>query len=401
MDTVDNGGRSQAILIVTAIFLGISLVAVCLRCFVRTRLVRAFGWDDIVMVVAMVSISWAWGQATRVLISSQVLNLAFAICGIIGAKNGMGRKLAHFVTSPPTIGAENFRRALLCWWLGQVFYVTTCVVAKISIIITLLRITVDRVHAWILYAALYLATAVGLLFFFFTIFQCHPVNLFWNRLSERGTCVDTQILIDIAYVYSVGTAVTDLTIALLPIALIWNLRMKRRTKAAVAGILGIGCLASAAVIVRIPFVKHYQDKEFLCTSYRTSPSSIPTGLIVDSADNTYQISIWSNVEAGLGITAGSLTTLRPLGRFFKGGSSGSHSHSQNRTSYPLSSSMERGGYRANSKRGDQERGHKIWAGSEVDDYHGVTTTIMSSHRPNPSSSEEDLNPKDDRWRMRD
>ncbi|KAJ5233142.1 hypothetical protein N7468_006098 [Penicillium chermesinum] len=363
MDTVDNGGRSQAILIVTAIFLGISLVAVCLRCFVRTRLVRAFGWDDIVMVVAM------------------VLNLAFAICGIIGAKNGMGRKLAHFVTSPPTIGAENFRRALLCWWLGQVFYVTTCVVAKISIIITLLRITVDRVHAWILYAALYLATAVGLLFFFFTIFQCHPVNLFWNRLSERGTCVDTQILIDIAYVYSVGTAVTDLTIALLPIALIWNLRMKRRTKAAVAGILGIGCLASAAVIVRIPFVKHYQDKEFLY--------------------NTYQISIWSNVEAGLGITAGSLTTLRPLGRFFKGGSSGSHSHSQNRTSYPLSSSMERGGYRANSKRGDQERGHKIWAGSEVDDYHGVTTTIMSSHRPNPSSSEEDLNPKDDRWRMRD
>jgi len=47
--------RSKAILIVTCVFLGISLVSVILRCFVRTRIVRAFGWDDGVMVVAMVS----------------------------------------------------------------------------------------------------------------------------------------------------------------------------------------------------------------------------------------------------------------------------------------------------------------------------------------------------------
>lgn len=47
--------RSKAIIIVTSVFLGISLVSVILRCFVRTRIVRAFGWDDTVMVVAMVS----------------------------------------------------------------------------------------------------------------------------------------------------------------------------------------------------------------------------------------------------------------------------------------------------------------------------------------------------------
>jgi hypothetical protein len=51
---LDNS-RSRAILIVTSIFLGLSLVSVILRCFVRTRIVRAFGWDDGVMVVAMVS----------------------------------------------------------------------------------------------------------------------------------------------------------------------------------------------------------------------------------------------------------------------------------------------------------------------------------------------------------
>jgi hypothetical protein len=37
--------------------------------------------------------------------------------------------------------------------------------------------------------------------------------------------------------------------------------------------------------------------------------------------------------------------------------------------------------------------HQLWTGSEMDDYHGVTTTIMGSQHPNPpSSSEEDLNP---------
>ena len=129
-----------------------------------------------------------------------------------------------------------------CWWLGQILYVSTCVVAKISIIITLLRITVERIHAWILYAAISLATVVGFIFFFFTIFQCHPVNFFWNNLGEKGTCIDKNLLIGIAYLYSVGAAVTDLIIGLLPIALIWNLRMNSRTKFAIAGILGIGCM---------------------------------------------------------------------------------------------------------------------------------------------------------------
>lgn len=48
-------GRSQTIFIVTTVFLGISFIAVCLRCFVRIKIVRAFGWDDTLMVFAMVN----------------------------------------------------------------------------------------------------------------------------------------------------------------------------------------------------------------------------------------------------------------------------------------------------------------------------------------------------------
>lgn len=66
------GSGSEAIVAVTAVFLAISLLTVSLRCYVRLRVVRAFGWDDGFMVVAM------------------TLNVAFAICGFIGASYGMG-----------------------------------------------------------------------------------------------------------------------------------------------------------------------------------------------------------------------------------------------------------------------------------------------------------------------
>ena len=51
---VEFKGRSEQIFVVTIIFLGISFISVCLRCFVRLKLVKAFGWDDIFMVFAMV-----------------------------------------------------------------------------------------------------------------------------------------------------------------------------------------------------------------------------------------------------------------------------------------------------------------------------------------------------------
>ncbi|KAJ5593701.1 hypothetical protein N7537_010605 [Penicillium hordei] len=339
--------HNKAILIVTSVFFGISLVSVILRCFVRTQVVRAWGWDDGTMVIAM------------------AFNTAFAICGIIGCKYGLGRELSYFTLHP-----DDLQRAMLCWWVGQLFYVLTCVVAKLSIIIALLRITISRIHAYILYAAMGLATAIGLIFFFFTVFQCSPVDYFWHRVqpNTHGSCINKTTLIGVAYLYSVGAAITDLTIGLLPVALIWNLRMNRRTKVAINAILGIGCIASAAVIIRIPYMPTYKDPDFLYA--------------------TYQLSIWSNVEAGIGITAGCLTTFRPLVRFFRDGSSVTTPNS-----FSLSHNIAGGFHRsAPSKQVSRDDAHQLWTGRGSDEYHGVTTTISGSRQKQHSSSEEQLAP---------
>ncbi|KAE8381760.1 hypothetical protein BDV26DRAFT_255062 [Aspergillus bertholletiae] len=290
--TMGHGG-SNAIIIITAIFLGISLVAVCLRCFVRLRIVRAFGCDDALIVAAM------------------VLNVGFAVCTFLGASSGMGKTMAYLADRP-----EDVRRGFLFWWLGQIMYIITVTVGRLSIAITLLRLTVERIHKWILYAVMALSTAVGVVFFFFTIFQCQPISYYWDRLLIDGHCMDIGSLLGIVYMYSGVAAVCDFTMGILPVFLIWRLQMNRRTKAAVAGILGIACIASAAVIVRIPFLSSAKSEDFLHA--------------------TTEISIWSNVEAGLGITAGSLATVRPIIRMWSSMASSIPSQHSLIASYPIS-----------------------------------------------------------------
>lgn len=105
--------------------------------------------------------------------------------------------------------------------------------------------------------------------------------------------------------------------------------------------------------------------------------------------NTTQISIWSNIEAGLGIIAGSLTTFRPLIRYFRD-QSYARSYNRNAGSYPLNSSTN------TPKQADPEDAQRLWPGSDPYNPH-VQTVVMSNGRvtalqPGASSSEEDLYP---------
>jgi hypothetical protein len=50
---VDN--RGPELLAVCSLFVAMAFVSVVLRCYVRLHLVKAFGWDDGFMVLALVS----------------------------------------------------------------------------------------------------------------------------------------------------------------------------------------------------------------------------------------------------------------------------------------------------------------------------------------------------------
>ncbi|CAG5179638.1 uncharacterized protein ALTATR162_LOCUS9386 [Alternaria atra] len=212
----------------------------------------------------------------------------FATCAIAGVHYGTGR---HFKDLSP----EGIYKALRYWWLCYIAYCLSMIGAKISIGLFLLRITPKKIHHWIIYTVMGLTVLTGIVFLFVTVFQCMPISYFWGQaLGADGSCINIYVIIGLTYLYSVISAICDFTFGLLPIVLVWDLNMSKNSKIALIPILSMACVASIAVIVRMGFVMKFVTNDFLY--------------------DTVDIAIWSDIEQGLAITAGSLATLRPLYR---------------------------------------------------------------------------------------
>ncbi|RMZ69343.1 integral membrane [Pyrenophora seminiperda CCB06] len=156
-----------------------------------------------------------------------------------------------------------------------------------------LRIYATQAHHYrIIITAMFVSVVAGATFFFVCLFQCYPISFMWDRTSQEGKCIDNTVITVLGYIYSVFSIISDFTFAIIPGFLVWHLQLKRRTKVALIPLITMGCIASAAVIARLPFVHFFNSPDFLWS--------------------TLDIAIWSTVEQGLAITAGSLATLRPL-----------------------------------------------------------------------------------------
>lgn len=268
------GDRSLSARAVAGTFLALAWIAVSLRCYVRIKIVKSFGKDDWFMVMAL------------------SFYTMFCACMITASFYGTGKHEANLSEAHIVI-------ALRLWWLCEVSYCLTSVAVKASICLFLLRITVRRLHIWILYSVMVVTIFAGIVFMLVLLLQCHPVTYFWNK-DQSGHCISWTVIIAMSWVWSVFAATCDFTVGIVPVFLVWGLKMDTRTKVAVVSILGLACIASCAVIVRFPFLHTFSDPDFLWA--------------------TTDIALWTNIEVGLGIFASSLATLRPLIRVVKNNS---------------------------------------------------------------------------------
>ncbi|PWY73012.1 hypothetical protein BO70DRAFT_389302 [Aspergillus heteromorphus CBS 117.55] len=349
-------GHSLGIFICAAVLMGVCTVLVILRSFVRIFLVRAFGWDDALMIVAL------------------VLLIAMNTCWMIGAEHGVGHRNVEFTD------LKTMEQARLLWWLSQIFYMWSSAFAKISIAIALLRLAVNKIQRIILWTVIGLVIAIGLMIWLTFVLDCQPVSYFWMAVDTNvhGNCGDPDTLLTIAYVYSSLTIISDGTLGIMPGILLWQLKMNQRTKAALAAVLSLGAIASVAVIIRLPFLHTYKDPDFLYS--------------------TFQIIIWSMLETGIGIAAGSLATLRALFRWVLEEASGyGRSSSRGKRTegqHPLASlTTDR------PKKGSQ---HISYWRPDLSKTNGLMVTTVSSpmapsHMSFPNSSQENLNPNTEPW----
>ena len=174
----------------------------------------------------------------------------------------------------------------------EIFYLVTIIFLKLSLGVFFLRICVKKWQKYFIYCVMIFNTFINIFDAFFLTFMCgKPGNFLLAGLE--GKCLPNKVLVGVAYQQGAVTTSTDFIYALLPITILWNANMDRRTKSVCIFVLSLGAFGSICSCVRFKYLDGL-------------------GISPEFFWNAANISIWSTIELGAGIVAGSLATLRPL-----------------------------------------------------------------------------------------
>lgn len=109
---------------------------------------------------------------------------------------------------------------------------------KISLVLLYLDIFPTSKARLVAYILLTWITVNSLINFFVTLFNCRPVNAFWDR-DVKGKCIDINAF---GYAASATAIAQDIALLIYPLVCIRQLQMQRHRKIAVGVMFSIGTL---------------------------------------------------------------------------------------------------------------------------------------------------------------
>ncbi|GKT40414.1 uncharacterized protein ColSpa_00595 [Colletotrichum spaethianum] len=269
--------RSGQVLAVAVLFFVLCWIAVGLRIYCRGWITRSLGVDDKLMIGLMVYSELAW----------KLIFTVYLITQIQGVRYGTGR---HKIDLSP----EHNRDALMYWYICELLYIISTCLLKISVGYFLLRVSIRRTHIWILRILILGTVLFGTTYFFMVMFQCRPIQTFWEQSPRvEGKCFSKRVVLIMTYTASIINCLADWSFGILPLFIVWSLSLPKRTRLLAFGILSFAAIGSAATVVRSVYIPTLLDGD-------------------DFLWATTDVALWSTVEPGIGITAASIATLRPL-----------------------------------------------------------------------------------------
>lgn len=188
-------------------------------------------------------------------------------------------------------------------------YALTSVFLKISLGFFFLRIIIEPWQRVVIYICMAISTIYGFVYFGIVTFGCgDPANFLLRTVQHKCISIP-DVIIPASYVHTALNAATDWVMAMLPIVTIWKLNMPRITKFWAYLLLALGAAGSIVSLIRFGYVEGLRPgKHFFKQSAK--------------------FALYSTIEPGLGITAVSFATLRPLfKKCLEGAKSVSHSQS--------------------------------------------------------------------------
>ncbi|KAI0167989.1 integral membrane family protein [Pestalotiopsis sp. NC0098] len=259
-----------------AAFLALTWASVLLRTYVRAIMLN-FQTDDWFMVIAQINFT---------------ISCTFIFKGV---QYGIGRH-------NKSLDQLDEIQGLKYQALATATYVANMMFIKLSIAVFLLRLAPHNLYRYILHASILIVSIWSIVLFFWNLFQCHPVEAQWDYriLADDKTafCVPADEVVAAAYSLSVMTILSDWLYALIPIPMVWHVKMTKQAKTTVVLVLGLGIFASVATLIRLKFLADLTQLDDLLFA-------------------TTDTMIWTIVEPGVAIVAASLITIRPLLRAWR------------------------------------------------------------------------------------
>ncbi|RYP10596.1 hypothetical protein DL764_000566 [Monosporascus ibericus] len=282
------------IIAVVTVFHALALLCVGLRVYAKIWATRAPWWDDVFIVCSAICAIGGW------------------VVFIIQIPHGLGKhqdtiERAHY---------KIFQHA--AFWQSVISATTSLMFLKISIALTLLRLGFSRWYRWSIWAIIFASICFFISGIFTFFFFCRPLEGFWDqslkpvctshRLSlyqpnplgvdlltkHKGltcsSCAPIRVLVRGGLSNTIFNIASDVALASLPVPVVWRLKMDRRTRLYVIGILSLGYLAVAMGIVKGFYQFSYGSTEdktlYAAPSYSTSAAGDVNSTTVHKAYNS-------------------------------------------------------------------------------------------------------------------
>ncbi|KMK59318.1 integral membrane protein [Aspergillus fumigatus Z5] len=231
---VDPLTRGNGALIVNIVCLSFAFVVTLLRLYTRLKITYSPGLDDALIVIA--------------------LGFAIAMCAVTSLATVQYGWNRHMWDVPPmwlsTVSKLNL--------VFQILFSLASSVTKLSLLWFCKRLLgagskgLYRTYNWCLIGGMAFVSLTCALFLLFSIFQCNPIHAYWDLAPTYPyKCLNDGAIVFSASVINIFT---DFLVTVLPMPLIWNLKLPTRQRIAVISIFSLGIVVNVAGSVRTVYV---------------------------------------------------------------------------------------------------------------------------------------------------
>ncbi|KAK1987201.1 integral membrane protein [Colletotrichum cereale] len=223
--------RGPANQIVALALLGISTVVLAIRVYTRRCISNAFGWDDILIVLAFIP------------------STGFVVLGVIASHHyGWGR---HVWDMPMWMHTGSLQFSLAC----QILFDLATSFTKLSMLALIYRIASaasNKLRTLVMALQVFISVNC-IVFMLVSMLQCRPLQLYWTVSLGPQNCINEATHLLAA---SIINTVTDFLVVLLPLVIIrvvYAGKLTSRQMIIVNLLFGAGFLASFAGAARTYF----------------------------------------------------------------------------------------------------------------------------------------------------